>query len=138
MMQESTNHAGGGAGWNDERVERVVGMLLRIGVLISAAVVLAGGILYLIQHGSDPRGYRVFHPGGVATRGLPAIARGAWHLDYRSMIQFGLLLLIATPVARVAFCVAAFALERDRTYVAITLIVLAVLLASLIGSQTGI
>ncbi|HXF25889.1 MAG TPA: DUF1634 domain-containing protein [Bryobacteraceae bacterium] len=136
-MQAATNHAGG-SGWNDERVERVVGLLLRIGVLISAGVVLAGGILYLIQHGSDPRGYRVFRPGGVAVRGLPAIVRGAWHLDYRSLIQFGLLLLIATPVARVAFCVAAFALERDRTYVVITLIVLAVLLASLIGSQTGV
>jgi uncharacterized membrane protein len=44
-----------------------------------------------------------------------------------------LLLLILTPVARVAFSVAAFALERDWTYVAITLIVLAVLIYSLAG-----
>ena len=137
-MPPSTNHASPGGGWNDERVERVVGLLLRIGVLVAAAVVLAGGILYLARHGSDPRDYRVFHPGSAATRGLPAVVRGVWHLDYRSVIQFGLLLLIATPVARVAFCVAAFALERDRAYVVITLIVLAILLASLIGSQSGI
>ena len=52
-----------------------------------------------------------------------------WHS--RGLIQFGLLLLIAVPVARVAFSVVAFALQRDRTYVVVTLIVLAVLLYGL-------
>jgi len=47
------------------------------------------------------------------------------------IIQLGLLLLIATPVARVAFSVVAFAAERDWLYVAITLIVLAILIYSL-------
>jgi Protein of unknown function (DUF1634) len=37
------------------------------------------------------------------------------------------LLLLATPVARVVFSIAAFALERDRMYVGITLVVLAIL-----------
>jgi uncharacterized membrane protein len=43
----------------------------------------------------------------------------------------GILILIATPVARVAFSVFAFAEERDRMYVIVTLIVLALLLFSL-------
>ena len=47
------------------------------------------------------------------------------------MIQFGLLLSIATPVARVAFSVVAFALQRDWLYIVVTLIVLAVLTYSL-------
>jgi hypothetical protein len=47
------------------------------------------------------------------------------------VIQFGLLLLIATPLARVAFSVAAFALQRDRTYVVVTLFVLVVVLLGL-------
>jgi uncharacterized membrane protein len=51
----------------------------------------------------------------------------------RSIIQFGLLLLIATPVARVLISAVAFALQRDRTYVLITLAVLGVLLLSLWG-----
>ena len=53
----------------------------------------------------------------------------------RGLIQFGLLLLIATPVARVAFSVAAFAIQRDRLYVVVTLIVLAILTYSLAGGH---
>jgi uncharacterized membrane protein len=49
-------------------------------------------------------------------------------------MQLGLLLLIATPIARVMFSAVAFAMERDRMYVGFTLIVLAVLLYSLFGS----
>ncbi len=51
----------------------------------------------------------------------------------RGIIQLGLLLLVATPVARVIFSVAAFALQQDWIYVVITLIVLAVLGFSLLG-----
>jgi uncharacterized membrane protein len=51
----------------------------------------------------------------------------------RGIIQFGLLLLIATPVMRVAFAVVAFMIQRDRIYVGVTLIVLSVLLFSLAG-----
>ncbi len=54
------------------------------------------------------------------------------------MIQLGLLLLIATPIARVAFSVVGFAIERDRMYVVFTLIVLAILLYSLLGSGVGV
>jgi uncharacterized membrane protein len=51
------------------------------------------------------------------------------------LIQLGLLLLIATPVARVAFSVAVFAMQRDRLYVVVALIVLAVLMYSLTGGR---
>jgi uncharacterized membrane protein len=51
------------------------------------------------------------------------------------LIQLGLLLLIATPVARVAFSAAAFAMQRDRLYVVVALIVLAVLMYSLMGGR---
>ncbi|MGO9690281.1 MAG: DUF1634 domain-containing protein, partial [Syntrophobacteraceae bacterium] len=52
----------------------------------------------------------------------------------RGMIQFGLLVLIATPVMRVFFTVVSFTIQRDRVYVGVTLIVLAVLLFSLSGA----
>ena len=48
-----------------------------------------------------------------------------------AIAQAGLVVLIATPVTRVATSVAAFALEGDRLYTAITLGVLAILLGSL-------
>jgi uncharacterized membrane protein len=47
------------------------------------------------------------------------------------VIQFGLLVLIATPIVRVILAVAAFAIERDGLYVVIGLIVLAILTYSL-------
>jgi uncharacterized membrane protein len=55
--------------------------------------------------------------------------------DPATIIQLGILLLIATPVARVAFALVAFAIERDRLYVAVSLIVLAVLLFSFFHLQ---
>ena len=61
-----------------------------------------------------------------------AIVRCALTLDARCVIQLGLLLLIATPVARVAFSVFAFAKQRDWTFVVITLIVLGLLLYGLL------
>jgi uncharacterized membrane protein len=53
--------------------------------------------------------------------------------DDRAVIAVGLLALIATPIARVALSIAAFARWRDYLYVGLTTFVLALLLYSLIG-----
>jgi len=121
--------------WTDERTEKIVGNLLRIGVLLSAAVVLLGAICFLLQHGGEPADYRVFHAQPPAYRSLPAVVRAVRPSDCLAVIQLGLLLLIATPIARVAFSLAAFLLERDRVYVAATFVVLCVLLFSLIAEH---
>jgi uncharacterized membrane protein len=55
--------------------------------------------------------------------------------DPATIIQLGVLLLIATPVARVGFALVAFAIERDKLYIAVSLTVLAVLLFSFFHSQ---
>jgi uncharacterized membrane protein len=117
--------------WTDEHVERVIGTLLRWGVILAAAVVLAGGIMYLARYGSTIPDFRVFRGEPSDLRTVSGIVTGAVSWHSRGLILFGLLLLIATPVTRVAFSVVAFALQRDRTYVVVTLIVLAVLLYSL-------
>ncbi len=118
-------------GWTDQRVDEIIGNLLRVGVILAAAVVLLGGALYLAQHRSTLPDYRVFRGEPASLRGVAGIVKDARELDGRGLIQLGLLVLLATPIARVAFSVLAFALERDRTYVVVTLIVLAVLLYSL-------
>lgn len=120
--------------WTDEKTEHVIGNLLRAGVLLSAAVVLAGGILYLAHHGRSHADYHVFQGQPEALRDVPGIASGAMKFDSRSIIQFGLLLLIITPIARVAFSAVSFALEKDYMYVIVSLIVLAVLIYGLAGS----
>jgi uncharacterized membrane protein len=117
----------------DAQVQRAVGNLLRGGVLLAAAVVLAGGIFYLAHNGAARPDYRVFHGEPLDLRGLAGTMRDVVALRGRGIIQFGLLLLIATPVARVALTAVAFAFERDRTYALIALLVLALLLKSLVG-----
>lgn len=123
---------------DDRRLETIIGRLLQIGVLASAATVLAGGALYLVQNHSGHVDYRNFVPLGSSAPGsanlltLSGIVRSAIHFDSLGLIQFGLLLLIATPVARVALAVVGFALERDRLYTVVSLIVLLILAFSLI------
>ena len=118
-------------GETDERVELMLAHLLRLGVSLAAVVVLIGGVLYLVRHGSEPAEHRVFHGEPADLRSPSGIVADALALSSRGLIQLGLLLLVATPVARVAFSVFAFLRQRDVTYVVLTLTVLAVLLYSL-------
>jgi len=123
--------------WSDRRMEGIIGNLLRTGVILSAAVVLFGGVIYLTRHHSQHPDYQLFHgelPDYTSIRG---ILHSAYGLHGQGFIQLGLLLLIATPVVRVAFSIWGFAEEHDRMYVIFTVIVLAVLLYSLLGSGSA-
>ena len=126
--------------WRDRRIEIILGNLLRTGALISAAVVLLGACIYLSRHAHEPADYRVFRGEPSEYRTIAGVIQSVINSRGRGqgLIQLGLLLLIATPIARVAFSVVGFAIERDRMYVAFTLIVLAILLYSLLGSGIGV
>jgi uncharacterized membrane protein len=117
-----------GSGFNDARMERIMGRLLQAGVLLAAAVVLLGGAMVLFAHGGERSNYRVFVAKPLALRHPAALLGGIAHGDPAAIIDLGILLLVATPIARVIFAVVGFAIERDRLYVAISLTVLAVLL----------
>jgi uncharacterized membrane protein len=121
--------------WNDATVEQIVARLLQMGVSLAGFVVLVGGVLYLSGNAHVAPNYRSFEGEPAELRSLLPIIGAALHLDSRGVIQLGLLLLVATPVARVVFSVVAFAMERDRTYVLVTLIVLGILLYSLSGAR---
>jgi uncharacterized membrane protein len=88
-----------------------------------------------VRHGRAPADYRVFQGEPSELRSVPGVVRDALDLSGRSIIQLGLLFLIATPVARVIFSIWGFAAERDRMYVIFTVIVLAILIFSLVGSS---
>jgi uncharacterized membrane protein len=121
------------AGWNDTRIEIIVGILLRTGVILAAAVVLFGAVLYLTHYGHEIPDYRAFHGEPESLKRPVDIFHGVMQLSARAIIQLGLLLLIATPVARVLFSAIAFAIERDWMYVGVTAIVFVVLMFSLFG-----
>jgi uncharacterized membrane protein len=122
--------------WTDERVEKLLGALLLTGVMISGLVVFIGGVLYLLRYGRDPVHYENFDPQQAGLHSIVEVGKFALHGDGRAIIAIGLLLLIATPVMRVVFSMVAFALEKDRLYVVLTLIVLVILLLSLLGTVT--
>jgi len=117
---------------SDDAVEQLIGRLLQIGVLIAAAITLVGGTLLLIQHGRSPVDYSTFRGEPSYLRSLSGIVAAAFQRDTRAIVQLGLAFLIATPIARVAFTLVAFSLQRDRVYVGVTLLVLALLLFGLL------
>ncbi len=116
----------------DKRMDELMGFLLRSGVILAASIVLAGGVVYLARHPFPPN-YHVFQGEPQNLRTVSGIFSEARAFHGRGLIQLGLLVLIATPIARVTFSVFAFFYERDWKYVVFTLIVLGLLLYSLLG-----
>jgi len=116
-----------------EAFEVLLGHVLRAGVVLAAIVVSAGGVIFLMKHGGELPAYGTFRgePGNL--RSIAAILSEARTLSGRGVIQLGLLLLIATPVARVFFALVGFGREKNWMYVGISAIVLALLAYSLAG-----
>lgn len=120
-------------GWSDEEFDRLLGRLLQTGVVISASFVAVGLAIYLARHGHEQPRLTRFAGEPEQLRTIAGILRSLTAVQGRGLLQFGILALIATPVARVAFSLFAFARQKDRTYVVITLVVLTVLVLSLTG-----
>ena len=119
----------------DLQVERGLAGLLRAGVMTAGGVMLAGAALFLAGHGAEPADYANFHGEPAGLRSLSGMLHSAFALDGRGVMQLGIAILIATPIARVAFSVAAFARAGNARYVAITATVLAVLAYSMFGEH---
>jgi uncharacterized membrane protein len=117
----------------DYDMESVMGTLLITGVIISAALVVFGGIIYLYHNGFSYPHFKTFRSEPSSLRSVKQIIKGVGQLDSLSIIQLGLLLLIATPVSRVIFSIIGFLFEKDYLYVIISLIVLIILAYSIFG-----
>lgn len=115
----------------DEKLDIAIGRTLQAGVLLAALVVLVGGVMYLLYTSGPRPDYSTFHGVAERLRTPGGIWRGVMRGDAQSVIQIGLLVLIATPVVRVILAGAGFLLERDRLYFWVSATVLAVLCYSL-------
>ncbi len=122
----------------DHRLETVIATLLRSGVLLATAVVFLGAAVYVLRHGGERPHYAEFHSEPTDLRSVSGILTDLSGLSGRGIIQFGLLVLIATPVLRVAASLLAFALKRDWLYTLLTLIVLILLLYSIFQGLPGL
>ena len=140
------------------RVELMLSRLLRTGVTVSILLVITGTVVTFVRHGGwDAATAEASGTGGGWMRPDAALAelvkfqnvppfphtlRGLGQSlgegQGRGIIMLGLLVLIATPVLRVAVSIVAFVLDGDRRFVVITSVVLALLLLSFfLGSAGG-
>jgi uncharacterized membrane protein len=119
---------------SDRIIEQFISNLLKYGVLLASTVVFVGGVLYLMRHGAEPADYQFFHGEPAQFCSPLGVVQAVLSGDPRGIIQLGTLLLIATPVARVAFSLLVFLWQRDLIYVFVTSFVLAGLIYGLVGA----
>ena len=114
-------------------MQRIIGGLLRVGVLAAAFLALLGGVWHLVRSAGDVPRYGTFRGEPASLTSIGGILHAVVSLRSDAMIQLGLLVLIAVPLLRVAVSVVAFAVERDWLYFVVTMLVLGILLFSLLG-----
>ncbi len=110
----------------------IIGGVLQRGVILSSAVILIGLVMLLLRGSGLSERYLATFP-----HTFSQVWTGLLGLHPQSIIALGLILLILTPVMRVAISIVAFALERDRLYVVITSIVLLILIAGFLLQKGG-
>jgi len=116
--------------------------LLRAGVLLSVGIIAAGMVITFVHHpdyfSSRPALGALTSPTAHFPNTLIGVIAGVRQGGAQAIIMAGLLVLIATPVARVALSVVIFIIARDRLYTAITSAVLLILLISFaVGLVSG-
>ncbi|MEZ2443765.1 DUF1634 domain-containing protein [Chitinophaga sp. RCC_12] len=123
--------------FRDKDIQQLIGKQLRIGVIVSSIIVFIGGVIYLVRHGHEHPSYGDFTGVREGLANLPGIWQGVMENKGMNIIQLGIVLLIATPIIRIAFSVIAFLIEKDYLYVGITLLVLGIILFSMLGGLAG-
>lgn len=118
--------------WTEQEIDVRMGKLLQWGVVIASAFMLAGAAIFLTRNGGSTEDYRKFHPGNPELehwRGILSLARKG---DGNGVMQLAVLLMVATPIARVLFAAYAFLRIHDWLYMAISTLVLGILIFSIV------
>jgi uncharacterized membrane protein len=117
-----------------EFTSSIIGWILRGGVILSSTIILLGFLLLLARSGGESG------PGlsiGTFPYTLGQVWSGLLMFQPQAIIASGLLFLIVIPVASVITSVVAFAIERDRRFVVIACVVLAILITSMLIGKGG-
>jgi uncharacterized membrane protein len=115
----------------------VISWILRSGIFLSMAFVLVGGAIFIYRHGHSIPDYRVFKGVPYFIHDTGGIIQGIFNIKGQAIIQAGIILLIATPIVRVAFSAIGFLIEKDYLYTFITLLVLLIIVASMLSGNLG-
>ena len=123
--------------WEERDVELYIGKLLRYGVILSSIITITGGIIYISQHPDQQLNFKTFVGAPNYLRELTTLLPAVIKFEGMAIIQLGVAVLIATPILRIAFSIVAFAIEKDRMYIVITCIVLAIIVSNMIFGLEG-
>lgn len=119
-------------------LQRFIGTSLRWGVSIACIIAVIGGVCYLMQHGNDPvPDYSTFRRDPSSHITWLEIWQGVVNLQAEGLILLGVILLIFTPIFRVALSLITFSLERDWLYVAITALVFLIIISNMLEGVGG-
>ncbi len=121
--------------FQEKDLQSFIGNLLRLGVVISMTVVVAGLILFLFQNGTSIAHYETFNEDNAFR--LADFWANLKSGNSKAIMELGVMALIATPIARVLFTMIGFWLEKDRLYTIIAMIVLLIISFSLIFGITS-
>ncbi len=122
--------------FSDKDIQTFIGQFLRYGVLTACVTAIIGGVIYLYHHGLEAiPDYATFRGEPDSFTTLSGIWKGVLAGSSIEIIQLGVVFLIATPVLRIVLSLFSFAVEKDKLYVCITLIVLCVILFSMFSGM---
>ncbi len=116
--------------FTDRDLNRSVGNLLRLGVILSVATSLVGFIKLFTEGFKMPKKYRMLDMGGSSEKVWSHFWDTLCKGEGMAIIQLGILLLIFTPLMRIIFALIGYLKEKDYTYVIISSIVLAIMAIS--------
>lgn len=116
--------------FTDLDLNRSVGNLLRLGVILSVATSLIGFIKLFTEGFKMPRKYNLLNMGDSSEKVWGSFWDSLCKGEGMAIIQLGILLLIVTPLVRIIFALIGYLKEKDYTYVVISLIVLTIMLVS--------
>jgi uncharacterized membrane protein len=118
------------------RAELWISHVLRGGVVVSLILIVLGLSISFVHHPQYVQNReeleRLVEPGAAFPRTLPEVARGIASLQGRAIAVSGLLVLILTPILRVAISIVAFIEQGDRRFALITITVILLLALSLV------
>ncbi|SDI71713.1 DUF1634 domain-containing protein [Chryseobacterium taeanense] len=116
--------------FTDIDLNRSVGNLLRLGVILSVITSLIGFIKLFTEGFKMPKKYTSLNMGSSSEKIWGQFWDSLCKGEGMAIIQLGILLLIFTPLMRIIFALIGYSKEKDYVYVVISSIVLAIMAVS--------
>ena len=119
------------------RSEQIISLVLQTGVIVSAAIIVLGITMFFVEHNHQNASingsyHQFISPSYSFPHSISSLISSLRAGKASAVIVLGVLLLILTPVIRVATSILLFLRQRDIPMTCVTLCVLLVLISSFV------